>query len=82
MQSYFSQQEFVTFSSAVTRQIKLGWLALSGDLLNGKDAAELEKTIANFLRSRGHRSFQQHQVPIGRTIATQPAIMHTEFKQQ
>jgi len=62
MQSYFSQREFEATVAAAASQVKLKWLALSGDLTNEEDSSKLEKMIANFLQTRKHRSFQQHQV--------------------
>ncbi len=57
---YFSQKEFAAFVARSTGQIKLTWLALSGDLLNEKDATELERMLDEFFRKRGHRSFRKH----------------------
>jgi hypothetical protein len=57
---YFSEREFAAFVAGMTGQVKLTWLALSGDLLKEKDAAELETLLDKFLRKRGHRSFRKH----------------------
>jgi len=61
MQNYFSQIEFAGVVATATSLLKMQWFMLSGDLLNEQDSAKLENMIANFLRARGHRSFQQHQ---------------------
>lgn len=57
---YFSQKEFAAFVAGSTGQVRLTWLALSGDLLSEKDAAELERLLDEFFRGRGHRSFRKH----------------------
>jgi len=57
---YFSQKEFAAFVAGNSGQVRLTWLALSGDLLNEKDAAELERLLDDFFRKRGHRSFRKH----------------------
>jgi hypothetical protein len=57
---YFSEREFAAFVAGMTGQVKLTWLALSGDLLNEKDSAELEHLLDEFFRKRGHRSFRKH----------------------
>jgi hypothetical protein len=57
---YFSEREFAAFVAGMTGQVKLTWLALSGDLLNEKDASELERLIDEFFRQRGDRSFRKH----------------------
>lgn len=57
---YFSEREFAAFLAGMTGQVKLTWLALSGDLLDEKDATELERLFDEFFRKRGHRSFRQH----------------------
>jgi hypothetical protein len=61
VQTYFSQKEFAGFVAGTTGQVKLTWLALSGNLLNEKDAAELERLLDEFFRKRGHRSFRKHR---------------------
>ena len=60
MRPYFSQKEFAAFVAGTSGQVKLTWLAISGDLLNEKDAAELERLLDEFFRKRGHRSFHRH----------------------
>jgi hypothetical protein len=57
---YFSQKEFTAFVAGTSGQVKLTWLAISGDLLNERDAAELERLLNEFFRKRGHRSFRKH----------------------
>jgi hypothetical protein len=57
---YFSEREFAAFAAGMTGQVKLTWLALSGDLLNEKDSAELERLLDQFFRKRGHHSFRKH----------------------
>ena len=57
---YFSEREFAAFVAGMTGQVKLTWLALSGDLFNEKDAAELERLLDQFFRNRGHCSFRKH----------------------
>jgi len=57
---YFSEKEFAAFAAGTSGQIKLTWLALSGDLLNEKDSAELEHLLKELFRKHGHRSFRKH----------------------
>ena len=57
MKPYFSQKEFAAFVAGTSGQVKLTWLALSGDVLNEKDVTELERLLDEFFRQRGHRSF-------------------------
>jgi len=57
---YFSQKEFAGFVAGTAGQVKLTWLALSGNLLNERDAAELERLLDEFFRKRGLRSFRKH----------------------
>jgi hypothetical protein len=57
---YFSQKEFAAFVAGTSGQVKLTWLAISGDLLNEKDASELERLLDEFFRKRRHRSFRKH----------------------
>jgi hypothetical protein len=57
---YFSEGEFAAFVAGMTGQVKLTWLALSGDLLNEKDSSELEHLLDQLFRKRGHRSFRKH----------------------
>ena len=57
---YFSEKEFAAFVAGSTGQVKLTWLALSRDLLNEQDAAELERLLGEFFRKRGHHSFRKH----------------------
>jgi hypothetical protein len=61
MKTYFSQREFAAFVAGTRGQVRLTWLALSGDLLNDKDSAELERLLDEFFRKRGHRSFRKHR---------------------
>lgn len=60
MKPYFSEKEFAAFVARMSGQVKLTWLAFSGDLLNEEDSAELEHLLAEFFRRRGHRSFRKH----------------------
>ena len=60
MKPYFSEREFEAFVAGMSRQVKLTWLALSGDLLDEKDSAELKHLLDEFFRKRGHRSFRRH----------------------
>jgi len=57
---YFSQKEFAAFVVGTSGRVKLTWLSISGDLLNERDAAELERLLDEFFRKRGHRSFRKH----------------------
>jgi len=57
---YFSQKEFAAFVAGTSGQTKLTWLALSGDVLNERDAAELGGVFDEFFHKRGHRSFRKH----------------------
>ena len=57
---YFSLKEFVAFVVEATGQVKLRWLALSGDVLNDEDSAELQRTLEEFFRKRKHPSFRKH----------------------
>ena len=78
---YFSQKEFAAFVAGTSGQVKLTWVALSGDLLNEKEAAELERLLDEFFRKRGHRSFrkdhptQQQQQPSGAPMT--PSSKHS-----
>ena len=60
MKPYFSEKEFAAFVAGMSGQVKLIWLALSGDLLNEEDSAELEHLLDGFFRKREHRSFRKH----------------------
>ena len=60
MKPYFSQKDFAAFVAGTSGQTKLTWLALSGDLLNEEDSAELEHLLDEFFRKREHRSFRKH----------------------
>lgn len=60
MKPNFSEREFAAFVAGMSRQVKLTWLALSGDLLNGKDSTKLEHLLDEFFRKREHRSFRKH----------------------
>jgi hypothetical protein len=57
---YFSEREFAASVAGMSGQVRLIWLALSGDLLNEQDSAELERVLDQFFRKRGHRSFRKH----------------------
>ena len=57
---YFSMKEFEAFVVDATAQVKLRWLALSGDVLNDDDSAELQRILEEFFRQRNHSSFHQH----------------------
>jgi len=59
MKPYFSQKEFAAFVAGVGGQVRLTWLAISGDLLSEKDSAQLEHLLDEFFRQRGHRSFRK-----------------------
>jgi hypothetical protein len=57
---YFSIKEFKAFVVEATGQVRLRWLALSGEVLNDDDSAELQRILAEFFRHRNHSSFHQH----------------------
>jgi siderophore synthetase component len=59
-QRYFSMKEFMAFAVEVTGQVKLRWLALSGEVLNETDSAELQRILEEFFRKRNHHSFRKH----------------------
>jgi hypothetical protein len=59
---YFSQKESQAFVAGIASQMKLSWLALSGEVLSDKDSAELQQVLEQFFRSKGHHSFRQHGV--------------------
>ncbi len=59
VKTFFSQKEFAAFVAGTAGQVKLIWLALSGDLLNETDSAELQHLLDEFFRKRGHRSFRK-----------------------
>ncbi len=60
MKPYFSENEFAAFVAGMSGQVKLTWLALSGDALNQEDSAALARLLDEFFRKRGHRSFRKH----------------------
>ena len=57
---YFSMKEFKAFVVEATGQVKLRWLALSGDVLNDEDSAELQGILEEFFRQQDHSSFRKH----------------------
>jgi hypothetical protein len=57
---YFSLKEFVAFVVEATGQVKLRWLALSGEVLSDEDSAELQRTLEEFFLKRNHCSFRKH----------------------
>ena len=60
MKPYFSEKEFAAFVAGMSGQVKLTWLALSGDLLNEEDSTALERLLDEFFPKRDHRSFRKH----------------------
>lgn len=57
---YFSMKEFMAFIVATTGQVKLRWLALSGEVLNDADSADLQQRLEEFFCERNHSSFRKH----------------------
>jgi hypothetical protein len=50
----------MAFVVKITGQVKLRWPALSGDVLNGEDSAELQRVLEEFFRQRNQSSFRKH----------------------
>jgi len=58
VKTYFIEKEFAAFVVGSAGQVKLSWLALSGDLLHKNDSEELEHLLDEFFRKRGLRAFR------------------------
>jgi hypothetical protein len=56
--SYFSERQFQTFLARELDRLRLGWLALAGRVLTGRESEELRGRLEDFFRSTDHRSFK------------------------